>query len=194
MQRHSAVTPSFYVDLRKKRSVAQLGKGAAAGAIGGFLGAWTMSLPARFTRNLAARSENSRSELVRLEARRFVNGSSLELDSITAAADWINRLAGHRLSPGQKGFVAAVVHYGMGAGLGAAYGALVERAPAFRLGMGSAFGVGESLAVESVGNSVLGVTRPLREYSILEHLQSAVDHAIYGITLELTRRSLRKAL
>lgn len=153
-----------------------------------------MSLSARLLRALACRNQNSRSELARLEARRFVDGSSQELDSITAAADWVDRRLGHRLSPGQKGFVAAIVHYGMGAGLGAAYGAAVERVPALNFGMGSAFGVGESLAVESVGNSLLRVTRPLRDYSMFEHLQSAVDHAVYGFTLELTRRSLRKAL
>jgi uncharacterized membrane protein YagU involved in acid resistance len=165
-----------------------------AGAVGGLFGACTMSLSARVTRKLVCRSENSRSDLARLEARRFVNGSSQELDSITTAADWIDRLAGHRLSPVQKGFVAALVHYGMGAGLGAAYGALAECAPAVTAGMGSAFAVGESLAVESVGNSVLRLTRPLREYSGFDHLQSAVDHAVYGLTLEFTRRRLRAVL
>lgn len=163
-----------------------------AGAAGGLFGALVMSLSARLTSRLVGRNSNSRPELARLEARRYVNGSSQELDSISAAADWIDRTLGHRLSPGQKGFVAAAVHYGMGAGLGACYGGLAERTPNVTLGFGSLFGVAESLTVESVGNSLLGITRPFREYSMLEHLQSAVDHAIYGLAMELTRRNLRK--
>ncbi len=195
-QRTTAGHPFLWalLNLRKKTAKPNAAKGVVAGLVGGLIGAWMMSLSARLTDRLGGRNGYSPSELSRLEARRFVNGSSQELDSITVAADWIDGLFGHRLSPGQKGFLAAAVHYGMGAGWGAAYGASVEYVPKLSTGLGSAFGVVESFAVESVGNSALRVTRPLREYSLGEHLQSAADHAVYGVTLELTRRNLRKVL
>lgn len=179
---------------KQKRLAQKLGRGALAGALGGLAGAWTMSCSAALWDSVFRRTESSRSELMRLEARRFVNGSGQELDLIGKAADWVDsRVFRRRLSPTQKGLVAALAHYATGASLGAVYGALAEVVPAVTRGVGVPFGVTESLAIESVGLSLAGVTRPLNEYRLKEYAQSAVDHAVYAATLEGFRRALRSA-
>jgi len=179
---------------KKTRFLTRAGKSAIAGALGGLAGALTMSLSARLWDKLVGGPGLSKSELGRLEARRFVSGSAQELDSISKAADWVDaRIFRHRLSPTQKAVVAALAHYAVGASVGAAYGVLAEAEPIVTRAMGVPFGVAESVGVESIGLSLAGVTLPLRDYRMRDYIQSAVDHAVYSTTVEMTRRLARGA-
>jgi hypothetical protein len=167
-------------------------RGALAGAIGGLAGAAAMSVFARVATGWIARP-SLRSDLSRLEARQFVSGSAQELDSIGAVADWVDaRLLRHTASPRKKGLIAAGVHYAAGAGLGAVYGVAAELAPGVTSGWGVPIALAESAVMES------GLTTAMRwggahGYSVRDHLQSALDHGVYGLTVELVRRSVRKA-
>lgn len=164
-----------------------------AGAIGGLAGAAAMSIFARVAARWIARPPSLRSDLSRLQARRFVSGSVQELDSIGAAADWIDaRLLRHRASPRLKGLIAAGVHYAAGAGMGAAYGAAAEVAPIVTSGWGVPVAVAESAVMESGLTTAMRWGGP-RGYTVRDHLQSALEHGVYGLTVELVRRSVRKA-
>lgn len=178
---------------RRSRNRSRVLKGAVAGAIGGLAGAGAMSLFAFVATRLTRRREALRSDLARLQAGQFVSGSAQELDSIGAAADWVDaHLLRHRASPWQKSVIAAGVHYAAGAGLGAVYGAAAEMAPVVTYGLGVPFAVAESAVVESGLTSAVRWGGP-RGYTVADHLQTAVEHGVYGVTLELVRRSARKA-
>lgn len=163
-----------------------------AGAVGGLAGAAVMSLFARVATRWM-RHSSLRSDLSRLEAHQYVSGSAEELDSIGAVADWIDaQLLRHRASPRQKGLIAAGVHYAAGAGLGAAYGAAAELTPIVTAGWGVPFAVAESVVMESGLTSALRCGGP-RGYTMRDHLNSALEHGVYGLTVETIRRSVRKA-
>jgi len=178
----------------KKLKRPNITKGAIAGAVGGIAGAWTMSRSARLTKRITGAADGaSRAELARLEARRFVDGSSQELDSIGAAADWLDsRVFRRRCSPTQRALLAAGVHYATGASFGALYGALAEVAPKTTVGLGVPVAVAESAILESSMSSLLRLGGP-RGYRWTDHAQSALDHGVYGATLELVRRTMRQA-
>ncbi len=143
------------------------------------------SLRSRVTRK---HNETLRSELVHLEASRYVSGSNLELDSIALAADRLDRLTGHNMSPRQKSLTAAGVHFGLGALLGALYGTLAEFNDVATRYHGVAFAVTEG----GGGNLAwTAATRTMKQYSVADHADSIADHAIYGLTLEAIRRRLR---
>lgn len=192
VQQHITRKPSLFQGgrLRARFGRRKIKASILAGAVGGLLGAWAMSVAARLTRRRA--SWATKSDLCRMEARRYVNGSDQELDSIGMVSDWIDaRVFARGLSPTQKSLVAAAVHYLVGAGVGAAYGALVGAAPAVAYGAGVLFGVGESVVFESVMLPVL--MHRQRDYSAGEQIRSAFDHAVYGFVLETTRRNLLRA-
>ncbi len=177
-------------DLKQEINDINIGKGMLAGALGGFIGALTMSgfasVRLRLTR--PSKTGNSRSELPYLEASRYVSGSSLELDSIALAADRIDRLTGHKMSPRQKALTAAGVHVGLGAFLGAIYGTLAEVDPVVTRWHGTGFAV-----VEGGGGNLVwtAATRSMSQYSLADHADSIADHAVFGLTLETVRRLIR---
>ncbi len=153
---------------------------ALAGAVGGVVGAWAMSSFAGLL---------SRPEFTHAGAGRYVRGSNLELDSIAMAADRVERLTGHKMSPKQKGLTAAVVHFGIGALLGALYGAVAERSNIVTRGYGVGFAVFEA----GSGNFAwTAATKRFRQYSVADQAESLADHAVYGVVLETTRRLLRR--
>jgi hypothetical protein len=161
------------------------------GSVGGLLGALAMSGFAGFRHRLARkRGHVSRSELTHLEASRYVDGSSLELDSIALAADRLDRLSGHRMSPRQKSLAAAGVHFGMGAVLGGVYGAAAARTTNATRGFGVPFAVAEAVG----GNTAwTAATKSMNHYSLWDQAASVADHAVFGMVVEATRRVLRKA-
>lgn len=166
-------------------------KGAIAGAIGGVAGALAMSGFAALRSRVAGKRGLSRPELENLEARRYVAGSKLELDSIELAADQFDRLLRRRLSPGQKSAVAAGVHFKIAVLLGAAYGVAAEAAEFVTRGHGTGF----ALAEATTGNLIWTVaTRGYKRYSITDQVESLADHAVYGAVLETVRGLVRRRL
>jgi putative membrane protein len=178
-------------DVNSKPGTSDIAKGALAGAVGGVIGAWAMSSFAGLRSKLTHKGDKlARSELSHLEASRYVNGSNLEMDSIALAADRLDRLTGHRMSPQQKSLTAAGAHFGIGALLGAVYGAAAERAKVVTRGYGVPFATVEA----GSGNLAwTAATKSFRQYSAADQAESLIDHAVYGAVLETTRRLLRKA-
>lgn len=161
------------------------------GVVGGVLGALAMSAFAGLLSRLVHKNDRvSRSELTHLEASRYVTGSNLELDSIALAADRLDRLTGHRMSPRQKSLVAAGVHFTVGALLGSLYCAAAEESKIVTRGFGMPFA-----AIEAAGGNVAwtAATKSIAHYSVADQAESIIEHAVFGAVVEATRRVLRKA-
>jgi putative membrane protein len=126
------------------------------------------------------------------------NGQENE-DATMKAAGKVASLAGYHLSFEEKKKVSPVVHYGFGASMGALYGVLHEMAPkSFRslnpvlagVGYGSALFVG----ADEIAVPTLGLSESPKKTPVSAHVYGLASHAVYGLTGEMVRRTVRKYL
>ncbi|HWR16355.1 MAG TPA: DUF1440 domain-containing protein [Terriglobales bacterium] len=173
--------------------LSKLLKGATAGAIGGLLGSWCMSLFAGAFDRLVLK-ERPRPFLVK-GSKLAMNASPQEWDStVVVASEFSRRVLGRELTRQQRALGATAVHYAMGAGLGAAYGAANEVAPITKAGAGLGFGIGLWLVAFEYLMPKFGLTRHREEYSKAMHADSAGEHVVFGMTTELVRSAIRRQL
>jgi putative membrane protein len=120
-------------------------------------------------------------------------------DATMKAAGKVASLAGYHLSFEEKKKVSPVVHYGFGASMGALYGVLHEVAPkSFRslnpllagVGYGSALFVG----ADEIAVPTLGLSESPKKTPVSAHVYGLASHAVYGLTGEMVRRTVRKYL
>jgi putative membrane protein len=180
---------------------ANVWKGAAAGLIGGLAGSWTMN---RFQdvwlrisedngQSAGARSSAQRKE--RKEAQLAKSNNEEQDDTTVRAASAISEgIFDHRLTKTEKKIAGPAVHYALGTGVGGLYGAVAEVAPQVTMGTGLPFGATFWLVVDETAVPALGLSKPPTEYPVSTHVYALTSHLVYGLTAELVRRALRKAL
>lgn len=86
------------------------------------------------------------------------------------------------------------MHYALGTGVGGLYGAVAEVMPEVTTGTGLPFGAVFWLVVDETMVPVLGLSKPPTKYPLSTHVYALASHLVYGLTAELVRRNLRKAL
>ena len=99
--------------------------------------------------------------------------------------------AGVRLARRHEKTAARAFHFAFGAGLGGAYGILVEYVPMASAGSGLPFGVLQMLFADEVSVPALGLSESPSQAPPEAHLQSLTAHVIYAMVTERTRRGLR---
>jgi len=100
----------------------------------------------------------------------------------------------HHLAKSEKEKAGAVVHYAFGVSSGAIYGAVAEVMPAATVCEGTAFGAAVWLIADEGIVPALGLSRKPTDYPLSIHAHSFVSHLVYGLTTELVRRAMLKAL
>ena len=171
---------------RKQPSV---GKGIAAGMIGGLFASWVMN---QFQAGLARLKEHP-AESQPPESAEEPQSSPHPEPATTQVAVAISRQVLRRnLSDKETDTAGEVVHYAFGAVCGAAYGALAETWPEARAGFGLAFGAALWFAADEVGVPALRLSKLPNEYPVSVHASALAVHAVYGVTTELLRRGLRR--
>lgn len=100
----------------------------------------------------------------------------------------------HKLAKGEKEVAGAVAHYAMGGTSGAIYGALAERWPEVTLGAGLPFGAAVWLIADEGIVPALGLSKLPTEYPPSTHAYAVASHLVYGLTTEMVRRAVRRAL
>jgi uncharacterized membrane protein YagU involved in acid resistance len=100
------------------------------------------------------------------------------------AAEKAAGLAGRELSEKQRQRYGAAVHWALGAGAGALYGALRSRTSWARLGFGSLYGVLFWLLVDEGANTLLRLTPPPQEFPWESHARGLAGHLAYGVAAE----------
>jgi uncharacterized membrane protein YagU involved in acid resistance len=130
------------------------------------------------------------------EDKQIPNGSSEQQDDTTvrAASAISESFFNHKLTPAEKKIAGPAVHYALGTGVGGLYGAAAEVVPDATSGTGLPFGAAFWLVVDETAVPVLGLSKPPAEYPVSTHFYALASHLVYGLTAELVRRSLRKAL
>lgn len=98
------------------------------------------------------------------------------------------------VDPGEhKERLGQAVHYGLGIGPGALYGALHSRAPAIATGRGSFFGLSLFLLQDEGLNTVLGLAGKPQEYPWQAHARGLVSHLVYGLVTDALFRGMKAA-
>ena len=100
----------------------------------------------------------------------------------------------HHLTKSEKETAGAVAHYAMGVASGAIYGAVAEVIPLTTVGEGLPFGAAVWVIADEGVVPALGLSRKPTDYPASIHAYSFASHLVYGLTTELVRRAVRKAL
>jgi len=164
-------------------------KGAVAGAVGGLVGAWTMNQAHAAISKLKKQS-NGPSQSGGDSAE---SGES-EDATMKVAGKTFKVVAGRQLSHEQKKKAGPVVHYAMGAAMGAAFGAVSETQRRLTPVAGPIFGSAVFVAADEIGVPLAGLSGPPTSYPISSHLEALAAHLVYGVTADLVRRGVRAAL
>jgi uncharacterized membrane protein YagU involved in acid resistance len=173
-----------------RNTMASSAKGALAGAVGGIAGTLAMNYAQRLWTVLVDRNPPS-SAAGQHDGRDWQERSE-DQNANEMAAQMLARTTINRpLSDRELAVVAPILHFGFGAGVGAAYGVYVDRASEDRAS-GTVFGSALWLAADEIAMPLAGLsdsTRPLEM-----HTQSFVAHLVYGVVAERVRRVIRRAI
>jgi len=180
-------------------------KGMIAGAAGGLVASWVMNqfqaLLSRMTHGVerphGAQSLQHGSPRHGVARELQERGRDREADNaaVRTAVVVSERFFGLELADREKTEIAgAVVHYAFGVATGGVYGALAELKPATTTGAGLPFGAAVWLIADEIVVPALGLSKPLTKYPLSTHASSIASHLVYGMTTEIVRREVRRAL
>lgn len=108
----------------------------------------------------------------------------------------VNKMAeamGTELSPKQPHPAGIAMHYALGIGPAALYGALRERYPVMAAGRGSLFGLGVFLVNDEGLNTLTGSGADPRAYPWQAHARGLISHLVYGIATDLALNMMDQA-
>jgi putative membrane protein len=182
---------------KRKRDV---WKGLVAGLAGGLVASWTMNrfqdVWMKLSANDDSASKQSSEQNKNLEAAQPETSDNDEQDDATvkAASAVSESIFGHRLTKDEKKIAGSAVHYSLGTGVGGLYGAVAEVVPEVTKGAGLPFGAAFWLVVDETAVPLLGLSKSPNKYPLSTHGYALTSHLVYGLTAELVRRGLRKAL
>jgi uncharacterized membrane protein YagU involved in acid resistance len=180
------------------RDQGEVWKGVVAGLIGGLVASWTMNRFQDVWIKLAesdGRSSGARFE-GQAEQQRSKNDDAEEQDDTTvkAASAISEGIFDHKLTKDEKKIAGPAVHYALGTGVGGLYGAVAEVVPQVTSGAGLPFGATFWLVVDETAVPLLRLSKGPTEYPASTHVYALTSHLVYGLTAEVVRQSLRKAL
>ena len=99
-----------------------------------------------------------------------------------------------KLTKPEKEMAGAIAHYAMGVTSGAIYGAVAELVPQTTVGEGLPFGAAVWAIADEAVVPALGLSKPANEYPLSTHVYAFASHLVYGLTTEIVRRNVRRAL
>ena len=193
-----------------ERDRSNLWKGLAAGLAGGLVASWTMNRFQEVWSKLAKRAEASphyefenvwgefgegRKQSPDTQASQPNRTPEVQDDTTVRAASAVSeRLFDHRLTQSEKKIAGPAVHYSLGTGVGGLYGVAAEIAPKVTAGSGLPFGGVFWLVVDEGAVPLLGLSKGPTAYPLSTHAYALSSHLVYGLTAEIVRRGVRKAM
>lgn len=107
-----------------------------------------------------------------------------------AAAEKVAGVTGRELSDEERQRAGMALHWVLGAGAGAVYGAMRHRLPGADLGAGLLFGTAFWAVVDEGANTALGLTPPPAAFPWQTHARGLAGHLVFGVAAEATLRAL----
>lgn len=173
-----------------KREEPDVAKGLLAGVVAGFAATWVMS-----------RFQEAWNEVKKAESKDSSKAGGTpesEQDAETATVKTAKAVSEkvfhHELTKDEKPVAGAAAHIAFGAITGALYGALAEEAPVVTTGGGLAYGTAVWGAADNLAVPALGLSKWPGDYPLSQNVYGLLSHLVYGSTLELARRIVRRAL
>ena len=108
--------------------------------------------------------------------------------------DTANKIAGafgRELSPHEPHPAGIAIHYAIGMGAGALYGALQDRVPAVSTGRGALYGVGIFLTHDELFNTLAGSAARPTDYPWQAHARGLISHVVLGVVADTVLRLLK---
>jgi putative membrane protein len=179
-------------------------KGVAAGVAGGLVASFVMNQFQAAWGKLLANEERSHGAqslqqgspdhgIGRELAERGVDDPDDDAASRTGNA--VSELVfEHHLTKSEKEKAGVVAHYAFGVSSGAIYGAVAEVMPFATVCEGTAFGAAVWVIADEAVVPALGLSRKPTDYPPSIHVYSLASHLVYGLTTELVRRAVRRAM
>lgn len=164
--------------LFKRSRNPRLWENIAFGIAGGLTGAWLMNQSQAVMTRIAGPSGSGPR-----------NGPQTDPATVVVAEKLSESVTGHPLAENQKKIADPIVHYGVGAVLGAVYGALISRTPLVKMGIGTLYGTAVWLLADEIAVPLLKLSGPPRQYPASQHLQALGAHLVYGLAAESVRRA-----
>lgn len=182
-------------------------KGVVAGCIAGAVASWAMNkfqeVSSQPLNDRESRGQNRADEVLAGERSSDSAESSQSAEASGGSGDDANvktaqavsrKLFEHELSADEKKIAGPAVHYAYGTVVGGVYGGLAELIPAVSMGLGVPyaallFALGDEVAVTALGLSGSPTESPLDA-----HASALAAHFAFGITLDITRRVVRRII
>lgn len=98
---------------------------------------------------------------------------------------------GKELSPPQPHPAGIAIHYAIGMGSCALYGALQDRVPAVSTGRGALYGLGIFLTHDELFNTLMGSAARPSQYPGQAHARGLVSHVVLGVVADTVLRVLK---
>lgn len=156
--------------------------GAVKGALAGAAATWAMGQATSFLYEREAKKSK--------EQEREARGGKA---AYGVAAEKAAGAAGAELSDEQRKRAGSAIHWGLGIGAGAVYGALRERLPGADAGAGLGFGAAFWLLVDEMGNPALGLTPGPSAFPWQTHARGLAGHLVFGLAADAALRALDAA-
>lgn len=187
------------------RDGANVVKGLAAGIAGGLVASAVMNQFQSFLTKLMKSDEDKSHGAQSQQPGAPHHGVALELqrrgadeeddNAAVRAGNAVSELLfDHHLTKQGKETAGEIAHYAMGATSGAIYGVVAEMTPAATIGQGAPFGAAVWLLADEAVVPAAGLSKGPTTYPISTHAYSLASHVVYGVTTELVRRTVRRAL
>jgi uncharacterized membrane protein YagU involved in acid resistance len=179
-------------------------KGLAAGVVGGLVASAVMNEFQALLSKLAGDEERSHGaqSLQQGSPEHGVGRELRERGSDDETDDAPERLAnavsvgltGRELTKSEKETAGTALHYAYGTSMAALYGAAAEFAPGVTAGAGAPFGATVWVTADEGVVPLLGLSKKPTEYPLSIHAYALASHLVYGLTVEVVRRAVRRAL
>lgn len=189
---------------QSRRAESSVWKGLAAGLAGGLVASVVMNqFQALVGEHTAGIEKSHGAQSLQDGAPQHGVGRMLqERGSDEAQDDAAERLANaisvgvfdHELTPREKDTGGTALHYAYGISMGAVYGAAAEVVPGFTSGAGLPYGLLIWLGADEGVVPALGLSKSSAEYPLSIHVYALSSHLVYGLTTEIVRRAVRRAL
>lgn len=171
-------------------------KGLVSGLIGGLVATFAMTQ----VQNAIKKLSHELGSQKRSKRRAFQSSAPERLPkeeepaTEQAASAIAQGTFGRELSASEKKTGGSIVHYAMGAGSGAIYGAFAEISPKVTEGDGMGFGSAVWLVADEIAVPGFGLSKMPMEYPASVHAKGLAVHLVYGLITESVRRAVRGLL
>ena len=159
-----------------------------AGVVGGVVASWAMDRFQYWWLSFGGGDE------LQLQQTPSEEGNREEPATVKTASAISEGVFGHSLTVKEKEIAGPIVHYAVGTTAGAVYGVAAEYEPNVTTLAGIPFGAAFWMVVDEGALPLLGLAKGPTAYPISTHAYALASHLVFGLTAEVVRSTVRRAL